>query len=404
LELGGNVMNRCLLEVERKRALALSACGLSLTSSLGFLILVSIFPSFFTRVTGLSGTILLLLCLQMMCDGVVNIILANERFGYGYKRVFILSAASAVLPPVLSIVLMRSIKPSAILRIACILAVSVCICAYTLVELFIKARGEFKPLQAFGYWKMLLRLALPLLPYYLCRTFAQAADKLIITHRFGKAYLARYSVASSLGAAPYFIVTSLSYAISPWIMRKLKEGEHTMIKDTVTEICVALACFILIITVFAKEALSFLAPPEYGDAIGAVYPLAISVIPAFLTLTMNTIIAYKKKTRVASLAAVMSTAVGILSQLLLANSGIYTAVAFGGAIINFTATAFTLSMHRGRRVIDVKQTIYTVLLCGAVMLLSFTLRKMLWARLILAIIPTLLLVRSFFDLKGKITE
>ena len=90
LEIGGNVMNRSLLGADEKRdATVFSACSLSLLNSTAFLVLATVFSSLFSIITGLGSEMLFLLCLQMICDGVVSIILASERFRYSYKRVFV---------------------------------------------------------------------------------------------------------------------------------------------------------------------------------------------------------------------------------------------------------------------------------------------------------------------------
>ena len=250
-----------------------------------------------------------------------------------------------------------------------------------------------------------MSLAIPLLPYYLCKTAANSADKLIVSYSFGKTYLARYSVAASIGLAPYFLVTALSYAVSPWIMRKLAKSEYEKIKYTVTSLCLLILSAITLITVFGKEALSFLAPEEFSDSIGAIYPLGLSIIPAFLIQTVGTVATYENKTRITSVAAVTGTAVGVLSELILAQFGVYTLTSFGALIINLTTLIAVLFLFKdGRRIIESRKIFSLFLLSCVLMIISFIFRENLSLRLLLAIPPSLALVRIASGITEQITE
>ena len=74
--------------------------------------------------------------------------------------------------------------------------------------------------------KFLLKLAMPLLPYYLSIMVISQADKLFVSSIFGKSELAKYSVAYSAGVALTAITGGIMGALSPWLMRKARANEY----------------------------------------------------------------------------------------------------------------------------------------------------------------------------------
>ena len=70
----------------------------------------------------------------------------------------------------------------------------------------------------------LLRLAIPMLPYYLSVMIINESDKLIIERYLGGEELAKYSVAYSAGVAASVISTGASQILCAWAARKCAEG------------------------------------------------------------------------------------------------------------------------------------------------------------------------------------
>lgn len=407
LELGGNVMNRCLIErKDSGEGLILSGCYLTFFSSMAFFVLYVLLSPFVMEATGLSVGIFCVMSLQMLFDGVISVILSGERFFYGYKTVFLVNTLSSVISPVLAIIFIRLFSPQAKMRIAATLAVSGAAALFLFLRSVKKggARG-FSLSKAKSDVKRLLGLCLPLLPYYLCRTAIGVTDKLLITNSYGKGALAKYSVASSLGLAPTFLVSAIGYAVSPWIMRKLKLGEGEKCKRVAGAAVISLYSVGLIINILSPELLSILAPSGYGEALRAVYPLALSVAPGFLLTVANTVITFEERTSISSWATAAGAILAVACEILLLGLGDHTLVAFGTPIAHLTALGVILLLSRRvRSVMPFGDTLFFGAVSITVSVLAFAQRQIMAARLILCVIPVLLLIRCLYGIKGLITE
>ena len=78
--------------------------------------------------------------------------------------------------------------------------------------------------------KYLLRLALPMLPYYISLSVMAQGDKLIISRTLGESALGAYSVAVSAGSALTAVSAGITSALTPWIMRKARQGDFGKIR------------------------------------------------------------------------------------------------------------------------------------------------------------------------------
>jgi len=106
-------------------------------------------------------------------------------------------------------------------------------------------------------------------------------------------------------------------ALSPWLTRKLKEEKYGKIREIMLLSVISLFLISLVILAFAPETIKLIAPSGYRDALYAVYPLSLSVIPMFISNAVMSGEVFFEKNVKSSLPAVITAAITLLLALLL---------------------------------------------------------------------------------------
>ena len=275
------------LQVYKDKSDAITKAFLVVTISFSLVVCTLLFA--FSTFLGIKSYLLLPISIQLICDGIVGLYYSRAKFSYQYKSVCTLSIIGSVLPPVISAMALPFFS-GAQTRIYSLLAVSLLISLYALLSL----RGKGEKAET-GLVKYSFRQALAVLPHTVSGALSGQADKLIITALSGSVALAKYSVAHSLGAATAFLGAAIGSALNPWIVRRLEQGKTTEISELLLPVFSFLCAFTLMPIIFAPEIISFLAPVQYSDALGAVLPIALSSLPAFLIATVTVGLVFLEK-------------------------------------------------------------------------------------------------------------
>ena len=250
------------------------------------------FSIVFPFISGLSAlpdiSLVGLIFLQLFCDAINHVFLAGGRYSYRYVPVFFYTIASSALSFSLSLILLRYTSLGGIGRVFGLLIPSAVFAAISLWRAA-KKSGRFFSAEA---WRYLIKTSLPLIPINTLGALLSTADRLMISSFYGRAAFAKYSVAHSLGAAISFISAALGLAMRPWILRKLAAGCGERAKraaDAAVPILCALALFSVAVS---PELMMILAPSGYSEALFAVSPIALSIIPSFLSGVLSIRAAY----------------------------------------------------------------------------------------------------------------
>lgn len=283
------------------------------------------FSGFFGNFTGLPQILMLILFLQLFFDLITHHILALWRFSYRGAPVLILNGATALMTFIIGAALV-GIGGAA--RVLGLLFASGGAALFFLGKA-IGFRGSFFDKRA---WKYLAASALPLIPQLLASAAVTVTDKLMIRAYFGNAALGKYSVAHSLGISVSFISAALGYALRPWILRKLGKGERGEIKKSCDSAISLLALASLLLIAVSPELLRLLAPSSYSDALFAVLPTALSVLPAFASGIVTVGFIHAGKSRLGILPSLTALIVNVSANALLFRYFPYTSAAVSALI------------------------------------------------------------------------
>lgn len=367
--------------------------GLILSVFTIFCLLYFTFSPYINLFTGLSLRATVLMLLQILATTIISLYTARARFEYRYKAVATLNILSATLIPAVSVLLIFATQYKASARI--IASSSTLICTAIPILLLILRRS--KRLYKKDVWLYLLKISAPLLPHYLATAMILKIGEIMISRTSGQVALGQYSVALSLGMSLTVVTGGLLSALSPWIIRKIKAGMTDEIKDLLFLTVKALCILCLGLLAVAPEAMAILTPVEFRAALPAVYPLALSVIPAFLSSALMSGGVYYERGGMSAIPSLAAAAVSTLLSILLLPYLDYRYVSIFILVSYVTLAAFNLLTFikmAGTAPIYVKGTITTFLITILYASLLFALRGVIVSRLLLAfpLLPILLRV------------
>ena len=364
LELSGGVIMRAHQREKESHSITTLIATL-----LTFFVTIPVFLAVFLikRVTGGGMSFpyaYLLLLIMTLSTNTVNLFLSHSKYVYRWQPSFAVALLQSVIAPLSAIfIISLSDAPSGYhvtLKFSVSVLLTSLVAIYMLIRTVLGAKEEICKLSlskneffrlSIKKLKLLLKLALPLLPYYISISAISGADKLIISHTLGKAVLAPYAVAFSAGVALSGVYSGVNSALCPWLMRKIRAGECELAQRSLGMLLSLFAslsaCFILL----APEALSLLAPSAYSIALPVTLISAIAPIPLAAAQCSSSIAIAKERTCGVLFAGVIPATLAItLGAILIPRFG----APIGALIapISYTASAlieaFNLKRINGR--------------------------------------------------------
>ena len=404
LELSGGAIYRGLQKYgDRKDEFLSSAFGLFLTVFIGFCALYFSFSYFINSLTGLSTFITTLMLVEIFANTVIGFYTAKARFEYRYKSVSALSLISALSSVLLSVVIILLSDAKGEARI---IGSVIALCATGTYALFMLLKNS-KGIYSKEVWLFLLKVNVPLLPHYFSISLIMRIGEIAVAKGFGKEALGKYSVAVSLGMALTIITSGILSALSPWIIRKIKAKETENIRELLLLITKALCLICLLLLSCAPELLAILTPPDFHSVLPVVYPIAISVIPIFLSNALTSAEMYFEKSILTAIPSVITATVSVLLTLSILPRVDYR---FVGLFVLFAYSLLTLlnvlvyKQISGQNPIHVKPTLVSILLTALYSVILFIFRDVMLSRIILALplLPVLFILGK--QAYGKIKE
>lgn len=372
-----------------------------LAASLGFSGVICILLFAFSGVLGIGYGITLAICLQLLCDSIVGVRMTDARFHYRYKEVGIISIFESLGSALTAIFILSSYGGGYTVRIFSMLLVSLSAAVYALLKIVGRGRAR-SDMTAYN-----LKSSLPLIPHSIESALSGQADKLIFTAMLGTTALARYSVVHSLGIGLAFLVGALGSALNPWIIRRLNAGEEERIGEICAPIFKGLSAATVFLIALAPEVMRILAPPEYSEAIVAILPIALSVLPS-LVISLGTLVLINSekggRTAYASIVTLMS---GILLNLILIPHLRYFGAGLSllfSQILGAAVTLYFLKKSSLADILPIRRIIYyfsLAVLLGSIALLLYSYPAV---RILLLSFPAVLLLGSLFSAERLVRE
>ena len=348
------------------------------------------------------------LFISLICVSMINLYVSRSKFLYKWVPPLITSLTQSVGAPLISIALIRisvfssvnhvSLKIGAVTTVLTITAAALLLITLKEAKSELAAQsmslGEARAF-VFASSRFLLKLALPLLPYYLSITLISQADKIFISSALGKSELAKYSVAYSSGVALCALTSGVMSALSPWIMRRARANEYAEIRQTLDRIVSASVPAIIIFLCFAPEIFTFLAPKEYQSALPVLFISALIPIPLALAQCSSSIAIAREKVGGVLLSGIIPALFALSLNILTINRAPLYAPAIITALGFFILSAIGIAnVHKitGNYTLNTNKVLQNLafLVLSATAIYSF--RNFLSIRIIISVIALLTLV------------
>ena len=306
LEIGGSVMYRGLERYKEKSSdFVVSSLGLFSAVFFNFCILYFTFSGFLNSITGLSTFASSLLLIQVFLNTVVGLYTGFAKFRYKYRDVAIMNVLNALLSPIISIsfILLSPYKSYAKIFGA---HLSTLVIAVPVLIFLIKTGGRLFDREI---WLYLIKRCVPLLPHYLSMALIARIGEIAVNRFHGREALGKYSVAMSLGLSLTVLSGAVLSALSPWVIRKIKAGEFPIIREVLFMGTKLISLAVLVVLCICPETLMLISPSEYQDVLPAVFPLALTILPIFLSNAIVSCEAYYERSARTSIPSVITAVI-----------------------------------------------------------------------------------------------
>ena len=286
LELSGAVCYTALQKFSNKKeSLMASASTITFLLGSGYIISFLALTPLISAITGIDGYLIPLIPFFSLCTAIISLYTTWLKYEYKYKEVTFINILLALLSPMLSVLFISALGRDNDGRILGTLIINLLVALPLYISMQRVRRGLFDKKMA----SYLLKGALPILPHYLSVSLIIRFGEIMLGSLFSPVEVGKFTVASSVGLSLSMISTSLLSALGPWLTRRVKSGDVLKIRRIIDLSLKLLSLSLLFVCAIAPEVLRILAPKEYADALFAVYLLALSVIPMFLSGVITTL-------------------------------------------------------------------------------------------------------------------
>ena len=274
LNLHAEIFNKGMIDHAAERdAYSASQAGLLLSLAAGWIAVYLLFQDTFNRMLGLTTVLAMFMILEIVGSSLVGIWTAQKRFVFDYRSIVRLTLTMSVANPIVGVaaVLLSEHKAEARLIANAVVPMA----AAVGVLLVIIGRGKLFAHRR--WWKPAVLAALPLIPHYLSLVLLNQSDKLMIDHFTGASDAAIYSVAHAAGLLLTIVNSSINNAYVPWSYEQVRSHGGEGVRRVSAALLALVALVNVMLIWLAPEAVRFLAPPQYAEAIWSLAPIAMSV-------------------------------------------------------------------------------------------------------------------------------
>lgn len=279
LYLFAGVFNNAMFKYSDDRDKYISSMqGLTFTITFVTFTIYLIFQNFFNSIFELPKNFVLMMFIDALVTPALAFWSARQRFEYRYKALVTVTILKSIANPALGILLIYFSENKVWARIFSVVLVEVVVCGILMILQFIKGKNFYNK----EYWKYALFFNIPLIPHYLANTVLNQADRVMINKIDGPSAAGIYSVAYSVGMLMRLVTDAVNSSFIPWLYSNIKAQNYALIRNTSNVLLVIISIPILILILFAPEAISLFAPLEYREAIYLIPPIATSIYFIFL--------------------------------------------------------------------------------------------------------------------------
>ncbi len=289
LEISGSAIYKgfAAFDGERSDGFITAAVGAEMLLTLISFTVYIIFRKEINAISTLGEILPAVLLAHIFLNAVIGIFIGGQRYRGNFKTVALINGIEGLLSPPLGLILIK-LGARKTGRIYGQLIVSAIIAVILLTKI-IKRSGN---LFSVKIWKYLFRLLIPMLPHYIGSSVLAQSDKIIVAKRLGEGAVGKYAAAFSIGHLPALLTGGIAFAMTPYMIRRIKKGDVRDVEERVRRVIRFGALMILAFLTALPEMFRFFASEKYYSALPAAYLTALGVLFSFSVTLANTALLY----------------------------------------------------------------------------------------------------------------
>ena len=283
-----------------------SVQSLTLVTSIFFVILVLIFHSYITILTGYSLKFQLLMAVYLILFPSFQYWAQKQRFMYEYYSMVVITIVSTLGTLFLGVLFVYLSDEKSFALVAVTVIIQVCF------NIFFFFKNIKSTLFCKNIWKWTLVVSIPLVPHYLSEILLGHSDRIMINLMCGPAKAGIYNLIYQISMVMAILRTGINGAFAPWLYYSLKNNDYNEVKrisTLLTFFMFVLTCFIMLI---APEILKIAAPASYFVGIIGVPAIMTGSFFVYVYVLFMYVEVYYEKTIYVAIASVVATIFNIV--------------------------------------------------------------------------------------------
>lgn len=290
----------------------------------------------FNCLLGLTTYQMLAMFIIIWTNAVYSFWSSYQRVALSYQKLVAMSMTTALLMPIVQLLLMQVMTNKVNARVFGMLLVNVLFYP----PLFIMQMKKGRVFYDKNIWKYALAFNIPLIPHYLSQTLLNSADRIMIRDMIGAEQAGIYSLAYSISQIMTVFNSALMQSIEPWLYKKIKNQEINKIKTVAYPAFILIAIVNTVLIALAPEAVALFAPEEYREAIWIVPPVAMSVFFTFAYTFFAVFEFYYQKTQYITMATLVGAVLNIFLNYIFISKFGYLAAGYTTLVCYFLYALF----------------------------------------------------------------
>jgi len=288
-----------------------------------FQVYYGLIEAFFGSLFVLEQKYIIIIIINVMVAPAYDMFLCIQRFEYKYKLVAILSLIIPLASVFLSIFLIHYMEDHLLARtIGNYLPTFI---TSLIMYIYFIFKGRHIKI---CYCKYAIPIAVPYVFHLLAGNLLNSSDKAVITKIAGPSENALYSLAYSVGLFVSVIWSAMNSAFAPWLGEKLNAKHYSAIKRYTYGYVSIFACGVVVLMLFAPEALMILGGNSYYEAKYCVPPVMVGYFFFFLYSLYVNVEQFNKVTVPMAITTCIAAGINIVSNIVFVNLYGYIAAAY----------------------------------------------------------------------------
>lgn len=333
LNLYCGVFTKAMVEYENDRKRYTSCMqGLSTLITIVTYGIYVIGQSYLNRLFEMKFSIMTLLFVYYLVYPAFSFWSVKQRVEYRYIKLIIVTIATSIITPVISIALLNltDMREDAVIVGYLIVQIGVGLYFYIYQFIIGKCFCDKK------YWTQAIKFNIPLIPHYLSLIVLGQADRIMIRNLCGSDKAGIYNLAYQVSMVMIIVIGAINNSLVPWTYEKLKEKKYTKINQVGRSICFMVATMTVGVMIIAPEVIRLLGTKEYYEAVWIIPSVAISVFFTFCYGLFSTVEFYYDATQYVMIASVVGAFLNVILNAICIPVWGYIAAGYTTAICYFT--------------------------------------------------------------------